>query len=300
MKTIVFGGSGFLGSHVADALSAAGHSVTIFDCRPSRFVQPSQRFILGNILDAADVIDAVADQNVVYNFAGLADLDRATTQPAETVRLNVLGCVNVLEAARAAAVTRFVLTSTIYVYSDAGGFYRASKQAAEIYLEEYQRRYGLDYTILRYGTLYGRRATDHNSVHGYLRQALDERRITVYGTGDEVREYIHVEDAALASVRILDNEFRNQHVILTGDHAMRVADLLTMIREIVGSDVKLDIRPHARRVPGLDAHYQLTPYTFRPKMARTLVSHYYVDMGQGLVDCLAEIAETVSLTASAS
>jgi UDP-glucose 4-epimerase len=81
---------------------------------------------------------------------------------------------------------------------------------------------------------------------------------------------------------------------------MRVTDLLAMIREIVGSDVKLDIRPHARSVPGLDAHYQLTPYTFRPKIARKLVSHYYVDMGQGLVDCLAEIAETLSLTASAS
>jgi len=300
VKAIVFGGAGFLGSHVADALSAAGHCVTIFDCRPSTFLQPNQRFILGDILDAAQVMAAVADQNVVYNFAGLADLDHATTQPAETVQLNVLGCVNVLEAARAATVTRFALASTIYVYSDAGGFYRASKQAAEIYVEEYQRRYGLDYTILRYGTLYGRRATDRNTVHRYLREALDERRITVNGTGDEVREYIHVEDAAQASVRILDADFRNQHVILTGHHAMRVTDLLTMIREIVGSDVKLDIRPEIRVAPGLDAHYQLTPYAFRPKMARKLVSHYYVDMGQGLVDCLAEIAETLALAAPGS
>jgi len=300
MKTIVFGGSGFLGSHVADALSAAGHSVTIFDCRPSRFVQRGQRFILGDILDAAQVTGAVADQDVVYNFAGLADLDHATTQPAETVRLNVLGCVNILEAARAAAVTRFVLASTIYVYSDAGGFYRASKQASELYVEEYQRRYGLDYTILRYGTLYGRRATGQNSVHRYLRQALEDRHITVYGTGDEVREYVHVEDAALASVRILDDGFRNQHVILTGHHAMRVADLLTMIREIVGSDVSVDIRPRLHGVPGVDAHYQLTPYTFRPKMARKLVANYYVDMGQGLVDCLAEIADSVSLAAPIS
>jgi UDP-glucose 4-epimerase len=290
MKAIVFGGSGFVGSHVADALTAAGHCVTIFDCRPSRFAQPSQRVIAGNILDERHVMAAVADHDVVYNFAGLADLDDGATQPAETVRLNVLGCVNVLDAARAAGVARCVLASTIYVYSDAGGFYRASKQAAEMYVEEYQRRYGLDYTILRYGTLYGRRATEHNSVHRYLRQALDERRITACGTGDEVREYIHVEDAALASVRILDDEFRNQHVILTGHHAMRVSDLVSMIREIVGPDVTLDVT----RVPSGSAHYRLTPYTFRPKLARKLVSAYYVDLGQGLVDCLAAIAETRS------
>jgi UDP-glucose 4-epimerase len=246
------------------------------------------------------VAAAVADQHVVYNFAGLADLDHAATQPAETVRLNLLGCVNVLDAARAAGVVRCVFASTIYVYSEAGGFYRASKQAAEMYVEEYQRRYGLDYTILRYGTLYGRRATEQNSVHRYLRQALEERRMTVNGTGDEVREYIHVEDAALASVRILEDDFRNQHVILTGHQAMRISDLLSMIREIVGRDVAIDMRPHPRRGPAADAHYQRTPYTFRPKLARKLVSTYYVDLGQGLVDCLADIAAIDSSLVSAA
>ena len=95
------------------------------------------------------------------------------------------------------------------------------------------------------------------------------------------------------------DEFRNQHVILTGDHAMRVADLLTMIREIVGSDVRLESYPRVQSAVGVDAHYQLTPYTFRPKMARKLVANYYVDMGQGLVDCLSEIADGLSFARSA-
>lgn len=291
MKAIVFGGSGFLGSHVADALTDAGHEVTVFDRCRSRYLRSNQRLVLGDILDRDHVMHAVVDQDVVYNFAGIADLDKAQTEPADTVRSNVLGCVNLLEAARAAGASRFVLASTIYVYSDAGGFYRASKQAAEMYVEEYQRRYGLDFSILRYGTLYGRRADDRNSVHRYLRQALEERRVTVCGTGEEVREYIHVTDAADASVQVLADAYRNQRVILTGHNAMRVGDLLRMIREIVGVDVDVEFQPMASSASR--NHYQLTPYTFRPRIARKLVSHYYVDMGQGLLDCLAEIADAV-------
>lgn len=289
MKAIVFGGSGFVGSHLADALSEAGHAVTVFDRRPAPYLRPGQKFIAGDILDPEAVARAAAGQEAVYNFAGLADIDEALARPVETVRANILGCVHLLEAARLGGARRFIYASTIYVYSEAGGFYRASKQACELYVEEYQRRFGLDYTILRYGTLYGRRADERNSVHRYLRQALRERRISAAGTGDEMREYIHVEDAARASVQILDEEFRNQNVILTGHHPMRFRDLLNMIREIVGPDVQIDLQPPADGAAGASGHYSLTPYTFRPRIGKKLISHYYLDMGQGLVDCLDEI-----------
>jgi UDP-glucose 4-epimerase len=70
---------------------------------------------------------------------------------------------------------------------------------------------------------------------------------------------------------------------------MRYADLLTLVREIVGEDVEIELR--APQPGGTSAHYAITPYTFRPRVARKLVSDWYVDMGQGLVDCLAAIAE---------
>lgn len=199
MKAIVLGGSGFVGSHVADALTLAGHETTVFDNRPSPYLNPSQRFIQGDILDAGALAEAIRGHDVVYNFAGFADLDQTSVEPAATAKLNVVGCVHALEASRRCGVTRFVYASTIYVYSESGGFYRASKQAAEIYVEEYGRRYDLGFTILRYGTLYGRRAHEGNSVYRFLRQALLDRRITLDGTGEEVREYVHVEDAPLAS-----------------------------------------------------------------------------------------------------
>ena len=293
MRAIVFGGSGFLGSHVADALLEAGHEVTIYDLRPSVYLVQGQRLIQGDILDADSVRKALEGQEVAYNFAGLADLDEAQERPVETARANVLGNAILLEESCRAKLSRYVYASTIYVSGHAGGFYRASKQACEAYVEEYKRWFGLEFTILRYGSIFGRRANKNNGVRMYLAQALRDRRITVEGTGNELREYVHVSDVSRASVEILKPEYRNQHVILSGHHPMRVRDLLEMIREILGLDVQIEFKPEelTQRREGRSTHYAVTPYTFRPKLAKKLVNHHYVDMGEGLLDCLEEIEE---------
>ena len=286
MKAIVFGGSGFLGSHVADRLQESGHQVTIFDRRPSPYLRPGQEMIRGDLLDEEKVKRYIQECEYVYNFAGVTNIEEASTQPLQTVKLNVLGNTVLLEACRSAGVKRFVYASTVYVYSQAGGFYRCSKQAAELYIEMYQREYGLPYTILRYGSLYGSRADETNAVRHYLMEALRYGKIVCRGDGEEMREYIHVEDAARQSVEILAPEFENQHVVLTGHQSMKVRVLLEMIREILDKPVEVTFQPADVRV-----HYQMTPYNFHPKIGKKLVSRYYLDMGQGLLACLNEIYE---------
>jgi UDP-glucose 4-epimerase len=286
MKAIVFGGSGFLGSHVADCLTTRGYEVTIFDLIPSPYLLPEQRMIVGDILDGGAVNRAATGQDIVYNFAGIADLDDAKTKPLLTLQLNVQGNINIMEACLSSKVKRFIYASTIYVYSQKGGFYRSSKQAAEIYIEEFQRRYGLNFTILRYGTLYGPRADERNSIYRYLRQALENRSIICSGTGDESREYINVQDAARLTVDILDEQYRNQHIIITGHYPMKFRDMLMMIREILGADIKIEFTGEENA-----DHYSLTPYSFVPKVGHKLVNHYYLDMGQGLMECLHEMHE---------
>ena len=294
MRAIVFGGAGFVGSHVADALTAAGHETTVFDLRESPWLQEGQQMVVGDMGDLETVAAAVRGHDAVFNFAGIADIDESRRRPIDTVRVNVLGNVNLLEACRLEGVGRYVFASSIYVSSEAGSFYRVSKQACELYIEEYQREHGLQCTILRYGTLYGRRASDTNSVHRYLRGALLDRRIVAEGTGDELREYIHVEDAARLTVEASQgDEFINQQVVLTGHFPMRYADLLHLVQEVVGEDVEVELRAPDGSEPR-SAHYAITPYTFRPKVARKLVSSYYIDMGQGLLDCLTEIHEQTS------
>ncbi|MDY6917844.1 MAG: NAD(P)-dependent oxidoreductase [Chloroflexota bacterium] len=285
MKAIVFGGSGFIGSHVADCLTEAGYQVAIFDLEPSPYLLPGQEMILGNILDEAAVLDAVNGCDYVYHLAGIADLDDATTKPLDTVQQNVMGTTVILEAAWRSRVKRFVYASTIYVYSDKGGFYRCSKQAAELYIEEYNKRFGLDYTVVRYGTIYGPRADSRNSVYRYLKQAIESGSIICPGSGDEMREYIHVKDVARLSVDILADEYRNQYVIMSGHQAIRFKDLLYMIREILANQVEIEFKGGE-----LDAaHYNITPYSFVPRIGHKLVTHYYVDMGQGLLECISEI-----------
>lgn len=284
MKAIVFGGSGFLGSHVADALSDKGYEVSIFDQKQSPYAKPNQKMILGDIRDLKNVQDAIAGNDFVFNFAGLADLDDARTKPMETLQLNVMGNINVLDAVVKLNVKRVIFASSIYVYSQKGGFYRCSKQASEIYIEEYHRQYGLNYTILRYGTLYGPRADARNSVYRYLKQALESGCISCGGTGEETREYINVGDAARLSVEILGDEYQNKHIIITGHHPMKFRDMLFMIKEILGKDIKIEFS----NLENLD-HYNITPYSYVPKIGQKLVSHYYQDMGQGLLECLHEL-----------
>ena len=164
-KVVVIGGSGFIGSHVADHLSDAGYQVIVYDHSDSKWLRSDQEMIVGDILDDDQLNLAISGAELVFNFAALADLNQAIDQPFKTVDINILGTVKVLEACRNNNVKRFIYASTIYVHSREGGFYRCSKQAAEAYVEEYQRTYGLDYTILRYGSLYGPRADETNGIY---------------------------------------------------------------------------------------------------------------------------------------
>lgn len=286
-RVIVFGGSGFLGSHVADALQDKGHDVTIFDLKVSSYIRSGQKMVLGDILNPDQVAVAIKGQEIVYHFAGLASLDDAATRPVDTIRQNITGTVNLLEACVEAGVKRFVYASSIYVYSGLGGFYRCSKQAAELYVEEYRKRYNLSFTILRFGSLYGLRSDNDNGVWRFLSQGFRAGKVVYPGTGNEIREYIHVKDASKLSVDVMGEEFVDQHIVITGHHPMKVADMLEMIQEILGKRIEIEYQPDSS-----GTHYNITPYSFMPKTGRKLVSDCYIDMGQGMLECLHELSNT--------
>ena len=291
MKILVCGGSGFLGSHVADYLTDVGYEVIIFDFKRSPFSRKEQTFVLGDILDTEVVERAMKGCDIVYNFAGIADMDHAKTVPVDTVRHNIMGNTIILDTCVKNKVKRFVFASTIYVYSNSGSFYRSSKQACELIIENYSQVYGLEYTVLRYGSLYGPRTNMNNWINMLLNQAIAEDRIVRYGNGEEVREYIHVFDAARCSVEILSKEYTNQHVIIAGNQQIKVKDLLIMIKEMMGNKIGIEYRPVEDKTCPYDAsiHYEITPYAFSPKLAKRIVSSHYIDLGQGILELLREI-----------
>ena len=289
-KAIIFGGAGFLGSNVAEVLTKEGYEVTIFDINESPYIMDGQKFIKGDILDACQVQEAVKGNDIVYNFAGEADIDMAANNPLRTITTNIVGNTNILEACHKSVVRRFVFASTLYVYSDMGSFYRSSKQACESIIEDYHKIYGLDYTVLRYGTLYGPRSDDRNWLYAILKQALKENKITRSGDGEEIREYIHVYDAARLSAKILDEKYKNQAVMITGNQQIKIKDLMFMIKEMLNNDVKLEFLEADQ-----EEHYEITPYKFSPKLAKKIFDDNYIDLGQGILEMMNEIhKKTVS------
>lgn len=278
-KVVVFGGSGFLGSHVADSLSDDGYSVEIFDLKTSKYLKSDQEMIIGDISNRDQIKEAIKGAKFVYHFAAIADIKEAQENPVEAVEVNILSTTYILDACREFNVERFIYGSTIYVYSEHGSFYRSTKQASELIIENYQKIYNLNYTILRYGSLYGPRANHFNFINRIIIQAIKDKKIVREGNGQELREYIHIKDAARASVEILSANFKNANIMITGTKSMRIHDVLEMITEIFNEKIKVEYTSEV-----LEAHYNITPYTFKPKVAKKYQLNYYHDLGQGVLE----------------
>ena len=284
-KVVVIGGAGFMGSHTADILSERGFKVTIFDNKVSSWLRADQEMIVGDILDRDSVNAVVSGAKYLYHFAGSADIDEAKERPFNTVNLNIMGTTVALEAAVKSDVERFIYASTMYVYSPYGSFYRASKQAAEIIIETYQERFDLDFTFLRYGSLYGPRAQAWNGLRRYVSQVIQEGKLDYRGTGKERREYIHVHDAARLSVDILDEIHKNKAITVTGHQVLNSEELIDLIFEITGVDKNVVFSQDNFS----QDHYIMSPYRYTPKQAKKLVPDEFIDLGQGVLEIIEDI-----------
>ena len=285
-KAVVFGGSGFLGSYVADELIRRGFKVIIADLSKPKRLQDKQKFKIVDILNIKDVSSILKDVSIVYNFSAIADLDEATDNAIRAFQVNVLGNLNILEACKqVGGIERFIYASSAYALSNEGSFYGISKQSSEKLTEEYYKKYGLKYTVIRYGSLYGERASQNNYIYKLLKSAIMTGELHYKGDGEDLREYIHAGDAAKLSVDILeDSQYENQHIILTGTERLKRIELITMINEIMQN--QLSVKKISDNNMG---HYKITPYSYHPTVAKKLVANPFIDLGQGLLNCIQEI-----------
>ena len=282
---LVIGGSGFMGSHTADVLSENEHVVSILDKVSSPWLREDQTMIVADMMESDILESSMKGVDCVYYFAGIADIGEAKSNPYNTIEINIMGLTKVLEAAVKNNVKQFIYASTMYVYSSHGSFYRASKQAAEIIIEAYQENYGIDFVFLRYGSLYGPRSQDWNGIKGFSQQVVKTGILEYSGNGSEVREYIHVLDAAKLSVKALQEEYRNRAVTITGQQSMKVSDMFSMIFEIEGKEADINYLDEHKG----SSHYGNTPYRYTPKTSMKIIPTEFVDLGQGLLDIVEEI-----------
>lgn len=285
-KVVIFGGSGFLGSYLAEELLKKGYKIVIADIIPPANNDLKKYFLKVDILKTENIKSVIAKADIVYNLASLANLEDSRKDPYKTININVLGNINILEACRKyGKIKRFIYASSAYALSDKGSFYGISKQLSEKITKEYHNRFKIKYTIIRYGSVYGEGAYHNNYIYNLLYQAIKFGVLKYQGDGEDLREFIHVSDVAKLSVEVLkDKQFENENVILTGMEKIKRIDLLNMINEILQN--KLKIKQIKKKLTG---HYKTTPYSYHPDQAKKIFSNSYIDLGQGILECIKKI-----------
>jgi UDP-glucose 4-epimerase len=217
---LVTGGAGFIGSHVADALVERGDEVWVLDNLASgkpENINEHALLVEADIRDAAAVERAFADArpDVCFHLAAQADVRVSIARPAFDAEVNLIGTVNILEAARAGE-TQVVFSSTGgAIYGDCDGPadedsprlplapYGASKLAGEEYLATWSRLYGGGHVALRYGNVYGPRQDPHGEagvVAIFFGRIANGQELHIYGDGRQTRDYVFVRDVVTATL----------------------------------------------------------------------------------------------------
>ena len=220
-------------------------------------------------------------------MAGFANLDDAVLDPFRTFELNVLSTINILDFCKTHKVDQIVYASSAYATSNKGSFYGLSKLTSEKIIEEYHIKFNLNYSILRYGSVYSERKFHNNYIYNLIKKAIKDKIINHKGDGEEVREYIHASDAASRTVDVIQSkEYLNKCMILTGIERIKRKELFNMIKEISGIDIKINFDTNTNT-----NHYNYSPYSYQPSIAKKMISNPQIDLGQGIYSCVKEVFE---------
>ena len=267
MRTLVTGGAGFIGSHLAEALLAAGHHVTILDDLSTGRVEnlqaiqghPQCVLQVGSVTDEGLVRKLVEDAELVYHLAAAVGVRLILDRPVETIETNIMGADTVLRAAagRTAGPARVLLASTSEVYgkndraplaedddrilgptTKSRWSYACSKAIDEFLALAYHRERQLPVVILRFFNTVGPRQTGRYGmvVPRFVRQALDGSPITVYGDGAQSRCFTDVEDAVRVTVALSVRPEAIGQVFNVGtSHEVTILELAQRVKALAGS-----------------------------------------------------------------
>ncbi|HCV28671.1 MAG TPA: NAD-dependent epimerase/dehydratase family protein [Dehalococcoidia bacterium] len=260
---VVTGGAGFIGSHVVDRLLDNDYQVTVIDDlssgKPENLPEGVELIAADITSDvAADAIKVVAPELIVHAAAQIS-VSLSTREPLLDARINVLGTVNVLEAARVSGTQKFVFFSsggTVYGQPDdlpvsesyptgPENPYGASKLTGELYLDMYRRTYGIESTVLRLANIYGPRQDPHGEagvVAIFARAMLAGAPITIFGDGNDERDYVYVADVADAVIAAVPPGGPHRCNIGSGA-GTNVNELCARLRELTGYTLKPEYGP---------------------------------------------------------
>lgn len=257
---LITGGAGFIGSHLSDALLEIGHTVRILDDLSSgkrenlQLDHPRLTLIQGDAADAALVARAAEGCQAVVHLAAVASVQASVDDPVKTHQSNFISTLNVCEAMRLNGVRRVLFASSAAVYGNNGEGqsiaedtlkapltpYAVDKLASEQYLDFYRRQHGLEPVVFRFFNIFGPRQDPSSPYSGvisiFAERAVNGQPITVFGDGEQTRDFLYVGDLVKVMVQALAMPQVEEGAVNIGlNQATSLKQLLAALETVVGS-----------------------------------------------------------------
>lgn len=266
-KILVTGGAGFIGSHLVEALLAEGFLVRILDnFSTGKYANLPQdheglEIVEGDVADPQVVDQAVQGVSSIVHFAAVASVQASVEDPAGTHASNFIGTLNLLEACRRHKVKRFLFASSAAVYGNGAPLpiseksslqpltpYAADKLASEYYLDFYGREYGLEPVIFRFFNVFGPRQDPSSPYSGvisiFVDRALAQQPLTIYGNGEQTRDFIYVTDLVKILVKALTSQSLVTGPVNVGTGTQTsLIDLVDQLGILLGNSLELMHQP---------------------------------------------------------
>ena len=268
MKIVITGGAGFIGSHLAEYWSNQGAEVHIIDSLRSGFEKNIKEFSnvvfhKGSIVNKELTLEVLKNTDYVFNLAALVSVPESLEKPEECIDINVKGLLNILDAAKVHKVKKVVHSSSAAIYGDDPRLpkdvsmrpkpqtpYGITKLDGEYYLQMYFEQYGLPTTSLRYFNVFGPRQDPKSqyaaAIPIFVFKALKNEPITIFGDGEQTRDFVYVKDVVKANVLAAENEKVTGVFNVANEKAITINELAKLIIKTTNSKSKIiyeDERP---------------------------------------------------------
>ena len=261
MKVLITGGAGFIGSHLAEYLLAAGNSVRVLDNlstgkRENLPAHPQLEFMLGDIRDPQLVLEAAGGMDAIVHLAAVASVQASVDDPIGTHETNFDGTLHLLEAARKKNIRRFLYASSAAVYGDNTRLplpedeipnplspYAVDKLAGEYYLRFYHAKFGIETSAFRFFNIFGPRQDPSSPYSGVISIFIERVRhgapVTVFGDGRQTRDFVYVGDlAALLAQALVLPQTVGQVINVGRGKQCTLIDLLEALERLTGKPIE--------------------------------------------------------------
>lgn len=261
-KYLITGGAGFIGSHIAESICSKGHKVVVVDNLRTGFTKNIAHldvdFVEGDIRDKELMLDLASDAKGIFHLAALVSVPESLQKISECLQINVEGTLNVLNAARETSGCKVILSSSAAIYGNNPQLpkvehmlpepltpYAVTKLDGEFYLRMYSDQWNVPTASLRYFNVFGPRQNPNSAyaaaVPIFIQKALMNEAITIYGDGQQTRDFIYVKDVVGANLFALGKGTEVYNVAL--GHSTTILELAERIISLTGSKSQIIFKP---------------------------------------------------------